>query len=117
MFKTVISISIISNTAARARNRNADSNKADADVPPLNPAEEQMHVLSLHLRWNSCPSSVRAATRLIERAMRLPPLVCARTLLIEAVLFEVRAGGAQHAPARARSAPHHLCWVRQGHHR
>jgi hypothetical protein len=41
----------------------------------LNPVEEKMHVLSLHLRWNSCPSSVRAATRLIERVARLPPLV------------------------------------------
>ena len=73
--KTVISISIITNTAARARNRNADSNKVDADVPPPNLAEEQMHILSLHLRWNSCPSSVRAATRFIERAF---PRLCAR---------------------------------------
>jgi hypothetical protein len=117
MFKTVISTSIITSIAARARNRNADSNKADADVPPPNPAEEHMHVLSLHLRWNSCPSSVRAATRFIERAARLPPLVCASTLLIESVLFEARAGGAQHSPAHATSTPHHLCWGRQGHHR
>ena len=69
-------------------NNSTDSNKADADVPPPNPAEEQMHVLSLHLRWHEYPSSARAAACFIERAARLPPLVRATTLLIESALFE-----------------------------
>ncbi|KAI0301959.1 hypothetical protein B0F90DRAFT_270533 [Multifurca ochricompacta] len=58
------------------------------DASPPNPAEEQAHVLSLHLRWRSHPTGARAATSFIERAVRLPPLARARTLLVESDLFE-----------------------------
>jgi hypothetical protein len=62
--------------------------KKAADARPPNPADEQMHILSLHLRWHAFPSSARAAASFIERAARLPPLVRAGTLLIESALFE-----------------------------
>jgi hypothetical protein len=75
-------------TSTSNNSNSTESNRADADVPPPNPAEEQMHVLSLHLRWHSYPSSARAAACFIERAARLPPLVHASTLLIESALFE-----------------------------
>jgi len=69
-------------------NININANKADAGMPPPNPADEQMHTLSLHLRWHAYPASARAAACFIERAARLPPLVHAGTLLIESALFE-----------------------------
>jgi hypothetical protein len=81
-------------------NNSTDGNKANADVPPPNPAEEQMHILSLHLRWHSYPSSARAAASFIERAARLPPLVRASTLLIESALFD---SGSAWRAAFARS--------------
>jgi hypothetical protein len=69
-------------------NNSANAGRADRDVPPPNPTDEPMHVLSLHLRWHEYPASARAAASFIERAARLPPLVRASTLLIESALFE-----------------------------
>ncbi len=60
----------------------------DRDARPPNPADEQMHILLLHLRWHAYPASARSAACLIQRAARLPPLVRANTLLIESALFE-----------------------------
>ncbi|KAI9507187.1 hypothetical protein F5148DRAFT_1149923 [Russula earlei] len=68
---------------------NRNDNKDDADTArPPNPADEQMHILSLHLRWHGYPASASAAACFIERAARLPPLIRASTLLIESALFE-----------------------------
>ncbi|KAH9978238.1 hypothetical protein BGW80DRAFT_800651 [Lactifluus volemus] len=65
----------------------ADDDGRGAPAPP-SPAEEQTHILSLHMRWNTHPGGARAAAKFIERALRLPPLVRARTLLVESTLFE-----------------------------
>lgn len=79
--------------------KNNDS--ADKDARPPNPADEQMHILLLHLRWHAYPTSARSAAYFIQRAARLPPLVRASTLLIESALFE-SAPAWRAAFARAR---------------
>ena len=68
---------------------------------PPNPADEQMHILLLHLRWHAYPSSAHSAACFIQRAARLPPLVRANTILIESALFE-SATAWRAAFARAR---------------
>jgi hypothetical protein len=69
-------------------NANADADAGNDDARPPNPADEQMHILLLHLRWHAYPTSARSAACFIQRATRLPPLVRASTLLIESALFE-----------------------------
>lgn len=67
---------------------NDGNDNTDKDARPPNPADEQMHILLLHLRWHEYPTSARSAACFIQRAARLPPLVRANTLLIESALFE-----------------------------
>lgn len=67
---------------------NDKNDNADKDARPPNPADEQMHILLLHLRWHAYPTSAHSAACFIQRAARLPPLVRANTLLIESALFE-----------------------------
>ena len=67
---------------------NDRNDNTDKDARPPNPADEQMHILLLHLRWHEYPTSARSAACFIQRAARLPPLVRANTLLIESALFE-----------------------------
>jgi len=78
-----------------------NNDNADKDARPPNPADEQMHILLLHLRWHAYPTSERSAACFIQRAVRLPPLVRANTLLIESALFE-SATAWRAAFARAR---------------
>jgi hypothetical protein len=80
---------------------NDKNDNADKDARPPNPADEQMHILLLHLRWHAYPTSARSAACFIQRAARLPPLVRANTLLIESALFE-SATAWRAAFARAR---------------
>ena len=80
---------------------NDENDNADKDVRPPNPADEQVHILLLHLRWHAYPTSARSAACFIQRAARLPPLVRANTLLIESALFE-SASAWRAAFARAR---------------
>ena len=80
---------------------NDKNDNADKDARPPNPADEQTHILLLHLRWHAYPTSARSATYFIQRAARLPPLVRANTLLIESALFE-SATAWRAAFARAR---------------
>jgi len=79
----------------------SSSNNNNKNAQPPNPVDEQMHILSLHLRWHAYPTSAVAAAFFIERASRLPPLVRASTLLIESALFE-NASEWRAAFARAR---------------
>ncbi|KAI0250520.1 hypothetical protein BJV78DRAFT_1283137 [Lactifluus subvellereus] len=64
-----------------------DGQDGGRDGPPPSPAEEQTHILSLHLRWDTHRSGARAASTFIRRAMRLPPLLRARTVRVESTLF------------------------------
>ena len=80
---------------------NDKNDNADKDARPPHPADEQMHILLLHLRWHAYPTSARSAACFIQRAARLPPLVRANTLLIESALFE-SATAWRAAFARAR---------------
>jgi hypothetical protein len=87
---------------ASSNSRSNDKNEnTDKDARPPNPADEQMHILLLHLRWHAYPTSARSAACFIQRAARLPPLVHASTLLIESALFET-ATAWRAAFARAR---------------
>jgi hypothetical protein len=80
---------------------NDKNDNTDKDARPPNPADEQMHILLLHLRWHAYPTSAHSAACFIQRAARLPPLVRANTLLIESALFE-SATAWRAAFARAR---------------
>ena len=80
---------------------NDKNDTADKGARPPNPADEQMHILLLHLRWHAYPTSAHSAACFIQRAARLPPLVRASTLLIESGLFE-SATAWRAAFARAR---------------
>lgn len=80
---------------------NNKNDNTDKDARPPNPADEQTHILLLHLRWHAYPSSAHSAASFIQRAARLPPLVRANTLLIESALFE-SATAWRTAFARAR---------------
>jgi hypothetical protein len=77
------------------------NDNTDKDTRPPHPADEQMHILLLHLRWHAYPTSAHSAACFIQRAARLPPLVRANTLLIESALFE-NATAWRAAFARAR---------------
>ncbi|KAH9956811.1 hypothetical protein BC827DRAFT_1270731 [Russula dissimulans] len=82
-------------------NNDNSHDKTTEPAQPPNPVDEQMHILSLHLRWHAYPTSAVAAACFIERASRLPPLVRASTLLIESALFD-NASEWRAAFARAR---------------
>ena len=88
-------------TSSSSSRNDKNNHSADKDARPPNPADEQMHILLLHLRWHAYPTSARSAACFIQRAARLPPLVCASTLLIESALFE-SATAWRAAFARAR---------------
>ena len=80
---------------------NDKNDNTDKDTRPPHPANEQMHILLLHLRWHAYPASAHSAACFIQRAARLPPLVRANTVLIESALFE-SATAWRAAFARAR---------------
>jgi F-box-like len=86
-------------SSSSSNDKNNDN--ADKGARPPNPADEQMHILLLHLRWHAYPTSAHSAACFIQRAARLPPLVRASTLLIESDLFE-SATAWRAAFARAR---------------
>jgi hypothetical protein len=75
-------------TTVGSSSSNDKNDNTDKDALPPNPADEQMHILLLHLRWHAYPTSAHSAACFIQRAARLPPLVRANTLLIESALFE-----------------------------
>lgn len=79
----------------------SSSNDKTDNARPPNPADEQMHILLLHLRWHAYPTSAHSAACFIQRAARLPPLVRANTLLVESALFD-SATAWRTAFARAR---------------
>lgn len=89
------------NTYAGSSSSNDKNDNTDKDARPPNPADEQMHILLLHLRWHAYPTSAHSAACFIQRAARLPPLVRANTVLIESALFE-SATAWRAAFARAR---------------
>jgi hypothetical protein len=88
-------------TSGSSSSNDKNNDNADKSARPPNPADEQTHILLLHLRWHAYPTSSHSATCFIQRAARLPPLVRASTLLIESALFE-SATAWRAAFARAR---------------